>query len=64
MLVRFYWNLNFHERFFKKSNIEFHENPSSRNRAVPPGQTATTQLIEVFAILRTGLECGLCMFSN
>jgi hypothetical protein len=36
-------------RDFKKkfSNIKFHENPSSRNRVVPPGRTDMTQLVLV-----------------
>jgi hypothetical protein len=33
ILIRFYWNLNFHDKTFEKySNTKFHENPSSGNR--------------------------------
>jgi hypothetical protein len=39
ILVRFWWNLNFLDRFFvkKHSNVKFHENFSSGNRVVPCG---------------------------
>jgi len=34
--VRFYWNLNFLNRFLKKSsNMKFNENPASRSQGVP-----------------------------
>jgi hypothetical protein len=40
ILVKFYWNLNFLNRFSKKnSNIKFHQNPSSGSRVVPNGLT-------------------------
>ena len=40
ILVRFWRNLNFLNRLFEiHSNIKFHENPSSRSRFVPCGQT-------------------------
>ena len=39
ILVRTKWNLNFLERFSKNSGIIFHENPCSRSRVVPFGQT-------------------------
>jgi hypothetical protein len=39
ILVRFYWNLNFLDRFSKKhTNIKCHENPCSGSRVVPCGQ--------------------------
>ena len=50
IIVRFEWNLNFLDKFFKKySNIKFHENPSSGSRVVPcrrtNGQTYMAKLI-------------------
>jgi hypothetical protein len=40
IVVRFYSNLNFLDRFFDKySNIKFHENPFSGSRVVPRGRT-------------------------
>jgi len=40
ILVRVEWNLNFFDRFSeKKSNIKFHENPSSGRPVVPSMRT-------------------------
>jgi len=38
----------FRHIFVKYSNIKFHENPSSGNRAVPRGQTDVTKLTHDF----------------
>ena len=39
ILILFYLNLNFLNRFFEKyCNIKFHENPSSGSRVVPFGE--------------------------
>ena len=40
IVIRFYSNLNFLDRFFDKySNIKFHENPFSGSRVIPRGRT-------------------------
>jgi hypothetical protein len=39
ILVRFYWNLIFLDRFSKSAHIKFNKNPSRGSRVVPYGQT-------------------------
>ena len=41
IVVRFWWNFNFHDRFWKKKcpNVKFHENPSNGIAIVPCERT-------------------------
>jgi hypothetical protein len=48
ILVKFWRNLNFLDKFEKYSNIKFHENPSSGSRVVPCRRTDMTKLIVTF----------------
>jgi len=50
--------IEFSEQMFEKySNIKFHENPSSRSRVVPSGQTDRRTDM-------TGLFAALCNFAD
>jgi len=67
ILIRFGWNLNFRDKYLKKSSdVKFNENPSNGSRIVSCGQTdgngeanfSSSQFSNVFKNESTGSDQG------